>query len=155
MYKIRGADQREYGPVTADQVRQWIAEHRLNAQSFAKFEGTDAWKTLSEFPEFAPFAAPPPGPIAPLNAPTPAPPTNSMAVTGLIVGCVSLLCCPVLGIPGIIFSALALSQIRAQPAQAGKNMATAGLALSIFSFIVYGLLFAFGAFANLLQQITK
>jgi hypothetical protein len=78
-----------------------------------------------------------------------------MAVTGLIVGCVSLLCCPVLGIPGIIFSALALSQIRAQPAQAGKNMATAGLALSIFSFIVYGLLFAFGAFANLLQQITK
>src|SRR2546426_11491433 len=28
MYKIIGADQREYGPVSADQVRQWRSEER-------------------------------------------------------------------------------------------------------------------------------
>src|SRR6266446_2181418 len=102
MYKIRGADLQEYGPITAEQVRQWIGEQRLNGQSLAKLEGTDAWKALSEFPEFtAALAGAVPSPIGPLSAPAAASPTNSMAVTGLIVGCVSLLCCPVLGILGI------------------------------------------------------
>ena len=30
MYKIIGADQREYGPVSADQVREWISQGRAN-----------------------------------------------------------------------------------------------------------------------------
>ena len=31
MYKIQGADQKDYGPVTADLMRQWIAERRGEA----------------------------------------------------------------------------------------------------------------------------
>lgn len=53
MYKIIGADGREYGPVTAEQVRQWIAERRAVAQTKVRAEGTTEWKALSEFPEFA------------------------------------------------------------------------------------------------------
>ena len=30
MYKIIGADKKEYGPITADQLRQWLAEGRVN-----------------------------------------------------------------------------------------------------------------------------
>ena len=30
MYKIIGGDQKEYGPVTADQLRAWITEGRVN-----------------------------------------------------------------------------------------------------------------------------
>ena len=58
MYKIIGADGREYGPVTADQVRQWIAERRAVAQTKARAEGATEWKALSEFPEFAGAFAP-------------------------------------------------------------------------------------------------
>ena len=53
MYKIIGADQKEYGPVTSDQIRQWIADQRVNAQTKARAEGEQEWKTLAEFPEFA------------------------------------------------------------------------------------------------------
>lgn len=53
MYKIIGADQKEYGPVTIDQIRQWITESRVNAQTRARAEGDEAWRALSTFPEFA------------------------------------------------------------------------------------------------------
>ena len=53
MYKIIGADQKEYGPVTGDQVRQWLKEGRANAQTRARAEGAEEWKSLADFPEFA------------------------------------------------------------------------------------------------------
>jgi hypothetical protein len=53
MYKIIGADGREYGPIDANQLRQWIAEGRANAQTKAQAAGTTEWKSLSEFSEFA------------------------------------------------------------------------------------------------------
>ena len=53
MYKIRGADNNEYGPITADQVHQWIRENRLNRASLAEDVGSPGWRALAEFPEFA------------------------------------------------------------------------------------------------------
>jgi uncharacterized membrane protein len=53
MYKIIGADGNEYGPVSADQLQQWIREGRASAQTKAQAEGSAEWKTLAEFPEFA------------------------------------------------------------------------------------------------------
>jgi TM2 domain-containing membrane protein YozV len=52
MYKIIGADGCEYGPVSADQIRQWIAEGRANAQTRAQGEGSADWRTLADCPEF-------------------------------------------------------------------------------------------------------
>jgi hypothetical protein len=66
MYRIIGADGKEYGPVSADQMRQWIAEGRINSQTRVLAEGTTQWKTIAEMPEFAaPAAAPPPGAMPP------------------------------------------------------------------------------------------
>jgi hypothetical protein len=66
MYRIIGADGREYGPVTADQLRQWIAENRANAYTKARTEGAADWKALSAFPEFAAgFSTPPRSRTAP------------------------------------------------------------------------------------------
>ena len=59
MYRLIGADGREYGPITADQVRQWIAEHRANGQTKARAEIATEWKTLADFPEFSPALSPP------------------------------------------------------------------------------------------------
>lgn len=53
MYKIIGADQREYGPVTVDQVRQWISEGRANGATLVQAEGATEWTPLSSLPEFA------------------------------------------------------------------------------------------------------
>lgn len=58
MYKIIGADQKQYGPVSADEMRQWIAEGRVNAQTLIQAEGQADWRPLSSFPEFATAAQP-------------------------------------------------------------------------------------------------
>src|SRR5512137_1363763 len=61
-YKTIGADLLEYGPFSAAQVRQWIAEGRVNAETKLQAEGAAEWKPLAEVPEFAealPATAPP------------------------------------------------------------------------------------------------
>jgi len=61
MYRIIGVDNHQYGPVTADQLRRWLTENRVNAQTLAQVEGTQEWKPLASFAEFAnEFKAPPP-----------------------------------------------------------------------------------------------
>ena len=72
MYYIQGADQKEYGPVSADQLRQWISENRLNRFSPARADGESLWKTLGDFPEFAEVlvGATPPASEAPPSEPT-------------------------------------------------------------------------------------
>ena len=63
MYKIIGADKNEYGPVTADQLRDWVRQGRANASTLVQAEGTVDWKPLSAMPEFADLFAPkPPSP---------------------------------------------------------------------------------------------
>lgn len=53
MYKIIGGDQKEYGPITAEQLRQWYKEGRINAQTSILAEGASQWTTLAALPEFA------------------------------------------------------------------------------------------------------
>lgn len=66
MYKMMGADGREYGPISVEQLRQWIGEGRANAQTSVQAEGSTEWKTLGELPEFADaFSAPTAPPIPP------------------------------------------------------------------------------------------
>src|ERR1035438_244826 len=90
MYKIIGADQKEYGPVTAEQLRQWLAEGRVSAQTQVKAEGATEWTALGTLPEFAAASA---GtmPVMPgIAAASPAPSAPAAAVVngpaiGLIV----------------------------------------------------------------------
>jgi hypothetical protein len=67
-YTIIGGDQKEYGSVTADDLRKWITDGRLNAQSLAKEESDTEFRPLSAFPEFAAALAASPAP-PPLTAP--------------------------------------------------------------------------------------
>ena len=61
MYRIIGSDGQQYGPVTAEQLRRWLTENRLNAQTQVQAEGSQEWKPLGSLPEFsADFKAPPP-----------------------------------------------------------------------------------------------
>lgn len=62
MYKIIGADGKEYGPVSAEQLRQWLNEGRVNQQTRVLADGSTDWKALGEVAELnaaTPPAAPP------------------------------------------------------------------------------------------------
>jgi len=80
MFKIIGADQKEYGPISTEQIRQWIKDGRLNAQTPAQRDGGE-WKQLGAYAEFGDLfgmaAAAEPGPApsaAPISsAPSPLP----------------------------------------------------------------------------------
>jgi hypothetical protein len=69
-YKIIGADGKEYGPVTSEQLRQWITEGRVNAQTKSQPEGAADWQLLGDLAEFADVlrpaasAVPVPPPVA-------------------------------------------------------------------------------------------
>ena len=53
MYKIIGADGKEYGPVSAEQLRQWLNEGRVNQQTRVQVEGSAGWQAMGDVPEFA------------------------------------------------------------------------------------------------------
>lgn len=149
MYRLVGADQKEYGPVTAEQVRQWITEGRANARTIAKSE-EGPWKLLSTFPEFAadlaqssPPTVPPLFTTSSLPAGVPGAQRNHpLAVTGLVLSCVALVpccCCgPLLSTVAVILCAIALSQISQEPERwTGKNLAIIGIVLALLSFLAF------------------
>lgn len=157
MYRIIGADGREYGPVSEEQLRQWIVEGRANAQTRAAAEGSADWRPLSAYPAFSLLFAPAP-PAAPAMAPAPVSSfgtnrrTSPYAITGLVLGILSIcLCCCCHGLPfnlaGLIFSILGLMQIKDNPElYEGNGYAVAGLVLSILSILwAFGLIAFWGA----------
>jgi energy-converting hydrogenase Eha subunit A len=90
MFKIVGADGREYGPVAAETLRQWISEGRVNASTSVQAEGATHWQPLSSFPEFGLPAAP--------TAPSPPPAVPAavkvFGILNLVFGSLGLLCSP-------------------------------------------------------------
>ena len=157
MYQIIGSDGRTCGPVTAEQLREWIAEGRADAQTQVWTEGASQWRPLAEYAEFAPLLAMrPPSLAAPGTACSAArPPSPSLATASLVMGLLSLTCglCCCYGLPfnllGIVFALVALAQMRHQPwPRAGRGQAIAGLVLSLLSLALaafWGVLFCLAA----------
>ncbi|HEX5221121.1 MAG TPA: DUF4190 domain-containing protein [Verrucomicrobiae bacterium] len=151
MYKIIGADGREYGPISLEQLREWHTQGRVNMQTRVLVTGETNWKTIADLPDFlvppAPAASPAtPTTIRPLAAGPSAsevgPRTSGFAVAGLVLGILSLFsfcCCA--GIPfnllGLIFSIIGLVQVNNRPdLYSGKGMAIAGLITSALSLLL-------------------
>jgi len=91
MYRIIGADGKIYGPVSAEQLRQWLAEGRADAQTQTLAEGAAEWKPLVALPELAAlFTATPPPVIGPPQPAYPAigqiPQTIPVAANELVRG---------------------------------------------------------------------
>jgi hypothetical protein len=163
MYKILGTDNKEYGPVSAEQLRQWILQGRANRNTLVQAEGATSWKPLSLFPEFSATL----GSVAPTQ-PAPAPiqvvsdGTNGLAVASLVSGIVSLpglICCcgpTMLSAPlGIIFGIIALVQLKSRPQQTGRWMAWTGIALSIAAILLFVVLISLGVISEQLEKWIK
>jgi TM2 domain-containing membrane protein YozV len=53
MYKIIGADGQQYGPVSLDQMRRWIAENRIQGSTLVLPAGATDWRPVYAIPELA------------------------------------------------------------------------------------------------------
>jgi hypothetical protein len=127
-YQIVGADQKEHGPLTGDEIRQWIIEGRANAQS--KVRVGEDWKPLAAIPEFAET----------LNRRTrllvgaqPAVPgkTSGLAGTSLWLGVLGLPTCGLTAIVGLVLGIIAMVRIKKSGGQLnGWGTAVAGTIVS-------------------------
>ena len=137
-YRIVGQDGKTYGPVTAEQIREWLAQGRVDSRTPVFLDGAADWTFVGLLPEFSPQATTPTlGPLRPDLAP--AQKNNGFAVAGFVCGLISLVCC--CGCPfsllGIIFSIIGMVQIKSQsPPQNGWGLALAGLICSVVGLLV-------------------
>jgi hypothetical protein len=124
MYKIIGGDGNEYGPVSAEHIKAWIADGRASAQTQVQAEGQTEWKALADHPELAALlgTAAPPGPppaFAP-GVPYASAPDALQQVQGPAIG---LIVTAILGILyqilNIILTALGVTMNAFQQGQAG------------------------------------
>jgi len=162
MYKIIGADQKEYGPVSADQLRQWVTEGRVNGQTKVQPADSTEWKMMAELPEFAallPKMPPPPPPpmrTIPITPLPPQPGTNQMAVWAMVLGILAVLCCQILGPVAIVLGAVSLSQLKSHPELKGRGFAITGIVLGVVSLLmVIVAIVVFIATPDFLQNIQK
>jgi hypothetical protein len=160
MYKIIGADQKEYGPVSADQLRQWLTEGRVNGQTKVQAADAAEWKTMAEIPEFASLLpkSPPPPPVRPVPI-SPLPPqagNSAMAVWAMVLGILSILCCAILGPVAIVLGAVSLSNLKSHPELKGRGFAITGIVLGIVSLLlVLGLILLAVFNADFMQSLRN
>jgi len=53
MYKILGSDGNEYESLSAEKIKQWIRENRVDQKTPVMPDGADDWVFLGALPEFA------------------------------------------------------------------------------------------------------
>jgi hypothetical protein len=124
-YKILGSDQKEYGPITLEQLRQWMAEGRVNAQTMVQPEGASDWKPLAAFPELMPLATPASAPLAAAN-PEAARATAAAMINGPAIGLIVTGALGALGaVSGIIMNALGMTINQFGPNQGGPQFSKA------------------------------
>lgn len=153
-YFIIGGDGKQYGPVTGGQMREWVTQGRVNAQTRVRSEAGPDWQPLESWPELADLCgggnagAPPP---VSGSAPQPMPPpgvqgsvyavpaaTCQLAVWSLGLAILGIICCGLFtGIPAVICGHKARADIRnSQGALGGDGMAVAGLILGYIGIVV-------------------
>ena len=158
-------DGKQYGPYSAEQMRQFVGQNRLTAKSQVSADG-GPWQPAGSYPELTvgDASAPASGMVGATLPTTPKPAqgasTNGMAITGMVMGILSILCTyPCCGAPfnilGIIFSLVALSQLKKNPGQGGRGMAIAGLICSILSLLIMILLLVLGVGNVVLQELNR
>jgi hypothetical protein len=129
MYRVLGADGKEYGPVPEEVLRQWISDSRANAQTKVKPEGGTEWQTLASVPEFElAFAASPGAPPPLVTTPVEAK-TSGMAIASLVLGILGL--CGITALAGLILGIASLLKInRSGGRLSGQGLAIAGICVS-------------------------
>src|SRR4051794_30615584 len=127
MFKIIGVDGQQYGPVNIDQIRRWIAENRVRAETLVQPEGSMEWKPLSSIPELTAELKSSPPTIGSIPAPASSPSVSNPRASNKIPA----------GICGIILGGLGVHKFILGYTGTGVIM----LLVSIFSCgLAYGIM---------------
>ena len=134
-YTIIGSDQKQYGSVTADDIRRWIAEGRLNERSLIKTPGEAEFRPLPDFPEFADALAAKAAPAIeppPMSDETFAPTKKSgLAIASLVLGILGLFTCGATALIGLVLGIIAIVRVKqSRGGLSGGGMALAGIIVS-------------------------
>src|SRR6478609_2448985 len=128
MFKIIGVDGKEYGPVSLDQLRQWLAQARVNGDTKVKAEGDTEWQSLKALPELAELFAKPPPIMATEAGPAK---TSAWAITSLVLGILGFFSCGIAALFGLIAGIVGLRKIKNSEGRlTGSGLAIAGIAVS-------------------------
>jgi hypothetical protein len=133
VYHVIGSDQKEYGPVSAAQIRQWFAEGRLNRATRARPAHETEWTTLGALAEFADLFPASPGavPLKPVTAQH-----CGLATAALVCGALGLVTCVTAPV-GLILGFMAHSRIRGSRGRlTGSGLATAGIVFSLIAMLL-------------------
>jgi len=133
MYTILGADGKEYGPVDAGEIRQWLAQGRVNSETQIRVAGTTEWKRVADLPELTGATGRPADPVSS--------PVRSAAAANAVKGPATALM--VTAIIGILLQLVALLNRRSMPLGLSEDPEGVGLLLSagsspVFSIIALG-----------------
>ncbi len=140
-YEIIGGDNRAHGPVTGEELCDWIRQGRAGRNSMIRPSNMEAWRPISTFPEFS-------GPLRgmpwiPLYQPTPK--VHGLAVASLVLGLISLVIVGIgllTGVPAAICGHAALRAIKDEPTEyGGSGMAIAGLITGYIGLLISGVMF--------------
>ena len=143
-YKIKGTDGAEYGPVSTEELQQWIAQNRCTRETSVQMDASSEWVPLGTLPEFQS------APDLPATAPkgdggvsTLIPYKNTPALVGYYLAVFSglgLLCPPagfVLALPALILGIIGLKKVKANPEAKGTVHAWIGILGGAFFCIVF------------------
>jgi len=143
-------DGAKYGPVSAQELRNWLAEGRLKPTDHVWTEGMADWAPYNTVEELNTGVLPQAGGVVYVQSPLQAAPQqgNGVAVAGMVLGIVSLVlvCIWFISLPCAIVG-LCLSVVgknKARETNSGGGMAITGLVLSCVTLAL--LVIAFIAF---------
>ncbi|MBI5822306.1 MAG: DUF4190 domain-containing protein [Verrucomicrobia bacterium] len=141
-YRIRGSDEREYGPVDFVTLERWTREARVTKTTAVWSSADNRWQTAGQRRELdAAFAAW----LEASAPPIVGPPVNAQAIWSFVLAQFGLCCC-LPAIPAILCGFISLSQIRKRHergrvlAVSGIILGFAGLALGVLGIIWWWLL---------------
>lgn len=148
-YKIKGTDGGEYGPVSTEELQQWIAQNRCTRESLVEVDGSGEWVPLATLPEFQDaFAAPAPASAqGDSGISTVIPYKNVPALIAYYVGVFCIICPPLLCFPAIILGVIGLRRVKENPEIKGTVHAWIGILSGSFFLllsIVVGVLVSYG-----------
>jgi GYF domain 2 len=156
-YMVRGADGKEYGPVSLEQLSGWIRDNRLRSEQEVKRSDMQHWAAAKAFEElsamFAPSASAPPtiGPAAPTGE---AKPEAAASIAQMKSGASWFYWVAVLSLLNSVAAytrfrfifGLGITQIIDE---FSKNLGTGGKGVALLlNLFAAGMLVLFGVFAN-------
>ena len=87
MYYFKAIDGTEYGPLDAEQIRDWVREKRMDVNSLVRQSPDEEWRPLGQVPGWQPSATPPAARTGPPGK------VQAIAIMTLVGGILAVLFC--------------------------------------------------------------